>query len=453
MAYSVYRRCACRNSAGRQLANRCPKLGSKGHGTWYFVANLTDVGGRRRQMRRGGFPTKKDAERAAQKVTSRADAGQIVDDKETTGQWLEAWLAGKRSLLATTRRSYEIHLRIHLIPKLGWIPLEKLRPGDIAAAYRAIEAERPEGRPPVGPATIRRIHATLRASLNSAVQQQRLPFSPASHVELPEAKRPKVAPWEPEELGRFLDAVQSDRHSCLYEVLSMTGLRRGEALGLRWTDLDLERGVLVVRQQLTQLGHEIAFGPPKTASGENRMVELDAGTVGVLLGHQPRQQIERADWGDAYEDQDLVFARENGAPIHPEFATRHFQYLARKAGLPPIRLHDLRHGSASLQLAAGVPMAVVSKRLGHSSISITADTYSHLLEGVGHAAAEAAAALVPRTIRDHNVITGAENEEPEAPSSGPNAGQTVVRTSHNTNPGPLLEGAVIALSTSGTGRR
>lgn len=398
MTGSTFRRCGCRDEKGRQLGKHCPKLGQKNHGTWGYYVELTPgPDGKRRQYRRAGFPTKKAAERAAEKVSGRSASGQVVDDKQSTGEWLEDWLAGKRSIRATTRRSYEAHVRLYLKPNLGHIAVEKLRPADIAAAYRAIEdAKPPKGRRAVGPATIRRIHATLRASLTAAVRQQRLPFNPALHVELPQAKRPMVAPWEPAELGAFLDAAGKDRLGALYELLAMSGLRRGEALGLRWSDLDLEAGVLTVRQQLVQLGHEVMFGPPKTASGEHRKVDLDTHTLGVLLGHQLRQGMERADWGDAYEDQDLVFARENGAPIHPEYATRHFQYLARKAGLRPIRLHDLRHGSASLQLAAGIPIAVVSKRLGHSSIAITSDTYSHLLDGVGRQAAEAAAALVPR---------------------------------------------------------
>ena len=135
------------------------------------------------------------------------------------------------------------------------------------------------------------------------------------------------------------------------------------------------------------------------------MVDLDDGTVGALLGHRLRQDVERADWGDAYSDHGLVFARENGEPLHPETVTKRFAKLAEAAGLRPVRLHDLRHGQASLMLAAGVDLAVVSKRLGHSSIAITSDTYSHLLEGVGRDAAKRAAALVPRNRREQFVST------------------------------------------------
>ncbi len=407
MAGSFFRRCGCRDEKGKQLGAKCPKLGNKGHGVWAFAVDLPPgPDGKRRQHRRGGFSTKKEAEKAAEKITGRASNGQVVDDKQTVAEWLNTWLASKRNLRATTARSYTAHIENWLVPQLGHFALEKLRPADIHAAYLAIEAAKPpKGRRKVGPATVRRIHATLRAALSTAVKQQRLPYNPALHVELPEARRPKVQPWEAEELGRFLDEISADRLSALYELAAMSGLRRGELCGLRWSDCDLDRRVITVRQQLVQLGHATQFGRPKTASGEDRKVDLDAGTVGVLLAHQLQQQAERATWGDAYVDQDLVFAKENGEPLHPEYATRHFQYLARKAGLRQVRLHDLRHGSASLQLAAGIPIAVVSKRLGHSSIAITSDTYSHLLDGVGSAAAEAAAALVPRTARRAAVHT------------------------------------------------
>ena len=187
-------------------------------------------------------------------------------------------------------------------------------------------------------------------------------------------------------------------------------------MGLRWDDITIRtvggetRGHITVRQQVVEVdgsgvvcpfcGGEhrgYRFGPPKTASGEARRVDLDANTVGVLLAQQLAQQTEREVWGDAYNEHGLVFAREDGSPVPPGDVTAAFYRLTDAAGLRRVRLHDLRHGQASLMLAAGISIAVVSKRLGHSSISSTSDTYSHLLEGVGQHAAEAAADLVPRT--------------------------------------------------------
>jgi integrase len=386
MSGTVFRRCACRDDAGKQLGAACAKLATdRKHGLWYFQVR---VPGRTSPHRRGGFERKADATAAMNALRDRLARGVENDDRQTTGEWLTTWLAGKRTLRPTTQRSYEMHLRLYLIPSLGAIPLERLRPVHVSTMLDTIDA---------GPQTVRRVHATLRSALNAAVKQRRLVFNPAVHVELPMSAQPKVHPWEPEELGRFLDSTGGDRLGALYELIAMTGLRRGEACGLRWIDVDLDRRVLYVRQQIVQLGHATMIGRPKTASGEDRRVDLDETTVGALLAHKLAQDTERALWGPAYQDSGLVFTREDGSHLHPEYVTRHFRLLCKRAGLRPIRLHDLRHGQASLMLAAGVAMAVVSKRLGHSSTAITADTYSHLLKGVGRAAADAAAAMVPRS--------------------------------------------------------
>jgi integrase len=360
--------------------------------TWTYALDLgPDAGGRRRYRRKGGFRTRKDAQTALHELRRRVDVGQEVNDKQTVAAWLEIWFIGKENLRPTTARGYRAHLDKYLIPHLGGMPLERLRAAHISEMMRAIKADGV-----AGPITVRRIHATLRSALNAAVKQQRISVNPAVHVELPETAKRRVRPWEPEELGQFLDYAMRDRLGALYELIAMTGLRRGEAIGLRWMDVELERGFLTVRQQIVQLGHQTAIGRPKTSSGEDRRVDLDEATIGCLLGHQLTQAQERSAWGTGYVDQGLVFTRENGEHLHPEFVTRHFQVLTRAAGLRDVRLHDLRHGQASLMLAAGVSMAVVSKRLGHSSIAITSDTYSHLLEGVGRDAAERASALVPR---------------------------------------------------------
>ncbi len=426
MRGGTYRRCGCRDRlTGRKLDADCPQLVNRRHGSWFFMTDLpVGVDGKRRQLKRSGFPTRAAAEAALDEVRRRLGTGFEVDDKETVGQWLESWLEAKRLLRPTTARTYRGHITTYLIPHLGHIPLERLRAAHIAAMYRSIEASNVDRRQPVGPTTMRRIHATLRVALNAALRQQRLTVNPAVHVELPPPSRSRVRPWEPAELGTFLDYAVVDRLGALYELIAMTGLRRGEAVGLTWDDIDVERGHLTVRRQLVQLGHDVRVGRPKTKSGEDRVVELPAATIGVLLAHRLRQDAERQAWGKGWEVapcllgeqlrpvalERLAFTREDGSPLHPEFVTRHFQLLASRAGLRRIRLHDLRHGAASLRLAAGVPIEVVSKILGHSSIALTADTYSHLLHGVARQAAEAASALIPRAelnARYHPVTTKA----------------------------------------------
>ncbi|MCW2601690.1 MAG: Integrase [Frankiales bacterium] len=409
----VRKRCGCIGADGRELGDRCPDLSKSGHGTWLYRVDLgpgPDANGiyqKRRPMYKSGFRTKREAQEALDRVrASKADGATFGLSRLTVAQYLEAWLAEKvesGALAPATARSYRAHLDLYFVPMLGDRLLIELRAEHIAAMYAAIRAgnaaRKKAKKQEVGPATIRRIHATLSSALNSAVKRRTIPYNPAVHVDLPKVSRPKVSPWQPAELGRFLDFAATDRLGAMFEVMAFAGLRRGEAVGLRWQDVDLSTGIITVRQQIVDVGGQLMVTKPKTASGEDRRVDIDGHTIGTLLEHQLRQDAERAIAGTAWADTGLVFTREDGTAYRPEHVTRHMQELAEQAGLSRKRLHDLRHGSASLQLAAGVPIAVVSKRMGHSSIAITNDTYSHLLEGVGRQAAEAAAAIVPRALR------------------------------------------------------
>jgi integrase len=412
---SIHKRCSCPaeyGTAGNRLACKKP------HGAWVFVvdAGRDPATGKRRQVKRGGFATKTEAEQALAGYVDGAAKGTATHDgRETVAHYVDRWLAGKiaAGLRPTTARSYRQHLDHYVKPTIGAVRLRDVRPGHVEDVLRAVTAPR-AGRRSAGAASARRAHATLRSAFATAKRRRLIPYNPAADIDLPKAPRPKVQPWEPGELGAFLDSVASDLLGPLFEVMAGTGLRRGEALGLRWSDIDVDRSRAVVRQQIVQLDSTdfvcsvcggmhrgLAFGKPKTSSGDARVVDLDAGLLGVLIAHRLRHDAERATWGEAYSDHGLVFARQDGTPIPPERVTKRFAELVKSAGLRPVRLHDLRHGQASLLLAAGVPLAVVSKRLGHSSLTITADTYSHLLEGVGRDAAERAAALVPRTRRDN----------------------------------------------------
>ena len=183
----------------------------------------------------------------------------------------------------------------------------------------------------------------------------------------------------------------------LFHLVGLTGLRRGEAVGLRWADVDVDGRVLRTTQQVVELRGGLVVGQPKTRSGV-RAVPLDPGTLEVLAAHRGRQQAERQGWGTAWHDSGLVFRYENGRMLRPEYVTRRFQALARRAGSPVIGFHGLRHTNASLALAAGVPMRLVSDRLGHSSTGITADLYTHVSPAVAGSAAAAIAGAVPRRL-------------------------------------------------------
>jgi integrase len=432
----TYKRCPCgalRDDAGRRI--NCGKR----HGSWYYVHELPpDAAGTRRQASKGGFATERDARAALNELLSQLDRGTYVEPtKQTVGEYLEQWLDGKGRLRASTRRSYREHIELYLRPGLGHRRLSDLREVDIERLYRAMrqlgtaEPERsyeldrllrartaaPLTRP-LTAARIRRVHATLMSALGSAVKRKMIGHNPATHVELAVGRRPKavvwtddrvaawrrtgvrppVAVWTAQQAGAFLDAAGAHRLYPMFHLIAYRGLRRGEAVGLRWQDLDLDAGVLRITQQVIQLGWATEIGDPKTDSGA-RTVTLDRRTVEVLRRWREHQVEERRTWGAAWHDTGLLFTREDGSQLHPDTATTVFEQLHRAAGLPPIRLHDLRHTAASLALAAGVPLKVVSEQLGHSSLAITADTYTSVLPAVAQAAAEAVADVIPRAPR------------------------------------------------------
>ena len=365
------------------------------------------------RLKRGGFRTKDDAETALSTLLQQFQNHGWTDDKgRTVVQWLTFWLDGQElngSLRPSTVKMYRYYTEGRIKAHLGNVKLRDLKRPAVTAMIRSLVAAGE------GPTTIHRCVATLRSGLTAAVRASLIPTNPARDVELPRRTSSRANPWEPEELAAFLLAAETDRMGALFEVLAFTGMRRGEALALRWEDVNPITRRLVVRRQLVQgftpecqwcgQQHKVAWREPKTAAGV-RVVELDRQTVERLQGQQLTQDAERADWAGAYSDHGLVFAREDGLPYYPTVVSHRFASIVAETslqtakGLVPLRmikLHDLRHGAASLGIAAGVPIEVVSKRLGHSSISVTADIYGHLLEGVGHQAAEAAAALVPRT--------------------------------------------------------
>ena len=457
MKGSTFKRCPCgtvRDAQGNRI--NCPKR----HGTWYYAHELPPgPDGKRQQSRVGGFATEREAREALNEALNELRRGTYrFRSKQTVGDYLRHWLDSKTTLRATTRRSYEEAINLYIAPGIGNVRLIDLVPDDIEALYQAMRQLGREAPGPLSPmlrrlirartvpaykplsdARIKRVHAALMSALNTAMKRQLISYNPAQHVEVRPGRRPKavvwtdeqieswkrtgirpaVAVWTAEQTGRFLDAAQPERLYPLFHVIAYRGLRRGEAVGLRWEDVDLDRAQLRIRQQVVQLGWETRIGEPKTASGA-RPVSLDANTVNVLREWHAEQQRERQAMGDAWQHTGFVFTDIDGSGLHPDVATDTFQRIARGAGLPPIRLHDLRHTSASLALAAGVPMKVVSELLGHSSTVITADTYTSVLPEVATAAAEAVFQIIPRGTTESPDKEAAEDPE-TGRSEGPDA--------------------------------
>lgn len=433
---SVFRRCGCRTPEGRQYpalpdrasetqrAKACPLmlLDSK-HGRWSFrlSAGFDPVTRKRRQVNGGTYATKREAQAARAAAAVRLDQGKLATpSKETLAEYLDRWLdrrsrigaKGGRPLAPATLENYRRYTAQDIVPsRLGATKLRDLRRSHVQAFVDELSAA---GR---GPVTVRRIVAVVQGFLTAAVRDELIDETPAHHLELPQIDAGEFQPWEPEQVGAFLDHAADHRLGALFEVAVFTGLRRGELAGLLWADVDLVRRELRVRRTTT-----------KTDAGARR-VALDDRTVGALVAWQVTQETERHLMAGAYADSGHVFTMEDGRPLKLQYVTRLFDKLRAAAGLPAMTFHGLRHQHASLQLAAGTPLAVVSKRLGHSSIAITSDTYSHLLESTEHAAAAAAAALVPSRrprqgdpagvvagVGAHTLhAQGGENEEEAAP--------------------------------------
>lgn len=271
-------------SRGGGLARCCRGT----HGSWAYRVDLgpgidrDGVFRGRRQRYRSGFATKAAAAAALAELSASVSQGSHVEaSRLTVGVYLQQWLEGRTRLRPTTRESYERYLERYFVPLLGHIELGQLRAVDIERAYAEIRKGSGRGvkrKDTIEPATLLRLHSVLKAALNTAVRRKLLPYNPALAVELEQVRRPRVRPFEREELGRFLDEAGKHHLGPLFEVMALTGLRRGEAVGLRWQDVDLSRGILVVRQQIVRQRDQLVAGPPKTRTGEDRRVDLDSGT-------------------------------------------------------------------------------------------------------------------------------------------------------------------------------
>jgi integrase len=212
-------------------------------------------------------------------------------------------------------------------------------------------------------------------------------------VEIAPERTPTRPVYDVKQLSGYLVTTSTDRLAALWRLYGVVGLRRGEALALTWPKIDLEVGTVRIDRSLGVVDGRLTFGPPKSDSGR-RTVALDAESVRILRSHRAAQNAEKLALGAGYVDDGLVFAHEDGSPLRPEWASKRFQTLSAASSLPRIHLHDLRHSAASVALSAGVPMKAVSERLGHSTMGITADIYSHVTTELAKDSAERVAAVL-----------------------------------------------------------
>ncbi|TAM55773.1 MAG: site-specific integrase, partial [Chloroflexota bacterium] len=319
-------------------------------------------------------PTSREVQANLRTALTAADhAISPPDARLTVGGWLDAWLtAAAPHLRPATSESYRNVSRLYLRPAIGGVPLSKLTPDHVGRLLAELTA-----RGDLSPTTVRYSYAVLRIALGRALKAGKVLRNVATLIDPPAKARPELRPLSADEVRTFLASVEGDRLAPLYVVAIGTGLRQGELLGLRWADLDLDRGMLTVRHQL---GRDGLLAEPKTARAR-RTLALGGAVRSALREQRRRQAADRLAAGGHWQDQGYVFTTPTGGPLDHANVLHRFQAAIGRAGLPHQRFHDLRHAAATLLLERGEDLAVISKMLGHSNLGTTADVYAHLTLG------------------------------------------------------------------------
>ena len=357
---------------------------TRSKGSWTIIVNLgrDPATGKRKQQWVTVRGTKKQAETRLAELLNQMDTGGFIKPtKETFGSFLQRYLDDYIStqIRATTLEAYQQRGK-HLIDGLGHIPVSELREEHIHKYYR-------EKSKTLSPGTLIKHHNLLRSALSQGVIWRTLTRNVAEAVKPPKVSRKEMRALTGPEVHRMLEACEDTAWHSIFHTLTWTGLRRSELLGLRWKDVDLILASLRVVQSVQRLNTgEFIVQEPKTASGR-RTIALSPASCLVLREHREKQEADATLLGRQLAEDDLVFSHPDGSPRDPSTLTLAFRRLTRRIGLDGVRLHDLRHTMASLYLEQGVNPKTVAERLGHASVTITLDLYSHCLPGVQEAAA------------------------------------------------------------------
>ena len=384
-------------------------LEQRSKNVWKLILELgEDAEGKRLRSAPTFHGTKRLAEEEMTRLLRQLHTGTYVDQvRMTVKQYLEHWLANyaKPNVGERTYERYEAIVRQHLIPALGRHKLSKLRPMHISAYYAdalidgRVRLKRKEERvhskvqdvpqdlkKGLSAQTVTHHHRVLREALKQAVRWQMLAVNPADAVKPPRAEHKEIQALDEKGAAELLRSLEGTRFHLPALLAVGTGMRRGELLGLRWQDVDLKAGKLAVRQNLQQTSNGLLFKSPKTGKAE-RSISLMTSTVTALRKEKKRQAALRLQKGPAYRGKDLVLCEDDGGPWTPNRFSAHWHKAVTGRG-QKVRFHDLRHTHATLLLRQGIHPKVVSERLGHSTINITLDTYSHVMPDMQDEAAE-----------------------------------------------------------------
>jgi integrase len=299
----------------------------------------------------------------------------IVGERQTVAQYLEGWLdqTARHTLRPRTFTRYQQLVRLHALPAIGKTPLARLTPQQLSALYsHRLEAGS-------SPRTVQFLHAVLHRALKQALRWNLIGRNPADAVQPPSPKRPEIHPLDQEQANALLEAAQGDWLEGLYVLAIMTGMRQGEMCGLHWADIAADWSRLEVRHTLVRHAGQWSLAEPKSGRSR-RTIKLAPTLVQALKAHRARQNEQRLALGPAWENKlGLVFTRQDGEPLDSKRLARELDRLTKRAELPRIRFHDLRHTAGTSLIAEGIPLVMVKDLLGHSTIAITADIYSHVL--------------------------------------------------------------------------
>lgn len=420
----------------QRCAKDCPPDVCSRHKWAYSIELPAGPDGVRRQRTKSGFPTGKEAMQARADLEKQHRDGNLAnDDRKTLGAWLDEWLPAKvkrGEIGRSTERGYADNIRKYIKPKLGGKKLRDLRGIDLTRFYEEIMTERETERATaitrneeiaaeekrindarqlagkvrpkrlarvavprtLSAASVQRIHACLSGALGDAVPDL-VARNVAKDAKLPTVRKRKVKPPTPEQLGAFLDAVHAERLYPLLVLAGYSGLRRGELVGLKWSDLDASTGKIVMARQISSVGYKLEETEAKTEAGQDRTVFVDRVVVEILTAWAATQFTEKANWGAEYHDEGWMFTREDGKPLHPDRVTKVASRLLRGAGLDAT-LHGLRHFWAAALISSGADISAVSKAMGHASIGVTSDIYGSLFDKASADMAQRASLLIPR---------------------------------------------------------
>lgn len=330
--------------------------------------------------------TQKEVAQKLKELTAALDAGTyIAPSKVTVGQWLDVWQEDYLvNVRPSTLTSYEATIRNHIKPRIGAIRLESLTTHDVQEFYNSLRAPS-ENRKALSAKTIKNIHGILHHALQQAMLNNYIRTNPSNSCVIPRATKKKVKPLNEYQIADFLKAIKGHKYENMFLVALFTGIRQGEVCGLQWECVDFDDGTILIDKQLQSLrattrGDSEKYTLVPTKNGKERTITAAPYVMELLWKTKQSQNANRKLWGNAFQENDLVFTDDLGNRITPQALYRAFKIIVTESGMPMVRFHDLRHSYAVISLKSGDDVKTVQENLGHATAAFTLDTYGHVTE-------------------------------------------------------------------------